>query len=80
MKQYRSKKAGENIIRTYDMLLEEWDIVKEERMIPTSYGPTHVIICGKEEGLPLLMFHGVGDDSALMWIYNAKALGEHFRQ
>jgi pimeloyl-ACP methyl ester carboxylesterase len=79
MKQYRSKKAGANIIRTYDMLLDEWNITKEERMIPTSYGPTHVIICGKEDGLPLLMFHGVGDDSALMWIYNAKELGEHFR-
>jgi pimeloyl-ACP methyl ester carboxylesterase len=79
MKQYRSKKAGENINRTYDKLLAEWNITKEERMVPTSYGSTHVIICGREDGLPLMMFHGVGDDSALMWIYNAKALGEHFR-
>ncbi len=74
MEQYRSKKAEENIIRTYDRLLDEWQIAKEEKMIPTSYGPTHVITCGKEDGPPLLMFHGVGDDSALMWIYNAKAL------
>ncbi len=79
MKQYRSKNAGENIIRTYNRLLDEWQIEKEELMIPTSYGQTHVITCGKEDGLPLLMFHGVGDDSALMWVYNAKALGEHFR-
>lgn len=79
MKQYRSKKAEAIIMRTYDMLLSDWNIVLEERMIPTSYGETHVIVCGKEDGQPLLMFHGVGDDSALMWIYNAKALGEHFR-
>lgn len=50
----------------------------EEIMVPTSYGETHVLEGGKEDGVPLLMFHGVGDDSALMWIYNAKALGRHF--
>lgn len=79
MKQYRSKKAENIILRTYDMLLSEWNIALEERMVPTSYGETHVIVCGNEDGQSLLMFHGVGDDSALMWIYNAKTLGEHFR-
>lgn len=33
---------------------------------------------GEKEKDPLILFHGVGDDTALMWIYNAKALGEHF--
>jgi pimeloyl-ACP methyl ester carboxylesterase len=28
---------------------------------------------------PVLLFHGVGDDSALMRIYNAVALSHHFR-
>jgi pimeloyl-ACP methyl ester carboxylesterase len=79
MKAYRSKKAGEQIIRTYDELLKQWDIPVEELMVPTMYGSTHVIIAGKKDGKPLLMFHGVGDDSALMWIYNAKALGTYFR-
>ncbi len=27
---------------------------------------------------PLLLFHGVGDNSALMWIFNAKALSKDF--
>jgi pimeloyl-ACP methyl ester carboxylesterase len=79
MKAYRSKKAGDNIIRTYDELLKQWKVSVEEVMVPTTYGSTHVIITGKEDGKPLLMFHGVGDDSALMWIYNAKTLGEQFR-
>ncbi|MDD3243243.1 MAG: alpha/beta hydrolase [Eubacteriales bacterium] len=26
-----------------------------------------------------MLFHGVGDDAALMWVYNAAALGQHFR-
>ena len=79
MKVYRSKKSGENIIRTYDSLLKEWGIPVEEKMIPTCYGDTHVIIFGKAGGMPLVLFHGVGDDSALMWLYNAKTLSEHFR-
>lgn len=79
MKAYRSKKAGENIIRTYDELLKQWDVPVEELMVPTMYGSTHVIVAGKKDGKPLLMFHGVGDDSALMWIFNAKALGAYYR-
>ncbi len=33
---------------------------------------------GDKNKLPLLLFHGVGDNSALMWIYNAKELGKYF--
>ncbi len=66
-------------MKTYDELLEQWGVPVEERMVPTAYGSTHVTITGKEDGKPLLMFHGVGDDSALMWIYNAKELGKYFR-
>ncbi len=66
-------------MKTYDELLEQWGVPVEERMVPTTYGSTHVTITGKEDGKPLLMFHGVGDDSALMWIYNAKELGKYFR-
>jgi len=79
MKVYKSKIAEKNILRTYDLLLNQWEIEVEKRMISTCYGDTHVIVCGKEDGIPLVLFHGVGDDSALMWIYNAKQLGEHFR-
>ncbi|MBE5959855.1 MAG: alpha/beta hydrolase [Lachnospiraceae bacterium] len=79
MNQYRSKKAGEKILRTYDNLMGQWGIAYEERMIVTAYGDTHVTICGKKDGEPLVLFHGVGDDSALMWLYNAKVLGKEFR-
>ncbi|GGG12525.1 putative carboxylesterase nap [Paenibacillus aceti] len=79
VKVYRSAKAQKCILDTYNQLLALWDIDKEERDITTSYGTTHVIQWGKEDAPPLVLFHGVGDDSALMWIYNAKALGQHFR-
>ena len=79
MKVYRSDKVGKKIIETYDQLLAEWGCEVTERDIRGSYGTTHVIETGNKEGIPLVLFHGVGDDSALMWIYNAKALGDHFR-
>ncbi len=75
---YRSKTAEIHIKETYVELLQNWQIKVIEKMVETRYGSTHVIECGNEFGKPLVMFHGVGDDSALMWLYNARALGEHF--
>ncbi|MDR2598830.1 MAG: alpha/beta hydrolase [Oscillospiraceae bacterium] len=79
MKVYKSENAKKNILRTYDMLLEMWNVQKTEIDIPTTYGTTHVIMCGDENKPPLVLFHGVGDNSALMWLYNAKELSHHFR-
>ena len=79
MNAYRSKRAEQKIISTYDLLLDAWDVEKEERDVPGTYGTTHVILCGNESDPPLVLFHGVGDDSALMWLYNAGALAKRFR-
>lgn len=79
MKQYRSKKAGREIRRTYYTLLNGWGVPYEEIMLSTRYGSTHVITCGQADAPPLVLFHGVGDDSALMWYYNAAALSRRFR-
>lgn len=78
MKIYRNKKAETGILDTYDKLLALWDADKEEKDIATTYGTTHVIRCGNKNLPSLVLFHGVGDDSALMWLYNAKALAQHF--
>ena len=76
---YRSERAKQKIMETNDKLLTQWGTPLEEMDIGTSYGSTHIIVCGQEQHPPLILFHGVGDDSALMWIYNAKKLAEHFR-
>jgi len=78
MKVYKSEKAKARIYDTYDRLLSQWNVKKEERDVSTTYGMTHVIICGDERNPPLVLFHGVGDDSALMWLYNAEVLSRHF--
>ena len=79
MKVYRSEKARKNILGTYDKLLVQWEISVEERDIPSIYGTTHVLVAGDSSSQPLVLFHGVGDDSALMWLYNAKSLAKQFR-
>lgn len=79
MKVFKSKVAEKRVMDSYHLLLEAWNVETEERDIPTTYGDTHIILCGKESNPPLVLFHGVGDNSALMWVYNAKALAQHFR-
>lgn len=76
---YRTKRSKSNILTTYDRLLEGWGIEVQQVEVQTQYGVTHVNVCGDAEAPPLVLFHGVGDDSALMWIYNAAALSRHFR-
>ena len=79
MKVYRTKKMQREIIRTYNNLLAQWNVETEEMDITTEYGTTHIVACGKKENPPLILFHGVGDDAALMWIYNAKYLSQFYR-
>lgn len=78
MRVYKSEKGKRWIYESYDRLLLAWDVPIQEREIESSYGTTHVIEAGAKDNQPLLLFHGVGDDSALMWVYNAKALSQHF--
>lgn len=79
MKIYRTQKAKQKILSTYDRLLDNWGVDLTQTDIPTRYGTTHVNVFGDVDAPPILLFHGVGDDSALMWIYNAAALAPHFR-
>ena len=72
--------AGENeVLSSYDKLLTTWNVPVEERDIEGKYGVTHVITAGDRDRPPLLLFHGVGDNSALMWSFNAAALAGQFR-
>ncbi len=75
---YKNEKAGRMIQESYDALLKLWGADIKELDISGRYGTTHVIETGNQNMPPLVLFHGVGDDAALMWIYNAKELSQHF--
>ncbi len=76
---YRGDKAKEKILSSYDKLLGAWKVPTETIDLPTSYGMTRVNAAGDKSLPPLVLLHGVGDDSALMWIYNAGELCKHMR-
>lgn len=79
MKVFKSERARQKIYSSYDILLNEWGLRVEEMDINTKFGSTHVIHCGDKTKPALVLFHGVGDNSALMWYYNCRVLSEHFR-
>lgn len=76
---YKTQAGGKLIIESYDRLLDAWGVEKKELGIDTSYGKTHIVTAGTPGNPPLILFHGVGDDTSLMWLYNAAALAADFR-
>ncbi|WP_438349319.1 alpha/beta fold hydrolase [Paenibacillus sp. FA6] len=75
---FKSIEGKQWLYESYERLLSAWNVEYEEVDIHTRYGKTHIILAGKREHPPLVLFHGVGDNSALMWIYNVGELAKHF--
>ncbi len=78
VKVFKNQKCMKNVLNSYDELLKMWGIEYVEKDVQTSFGKTHCIITGKTENPPLMLFHGVGDNSAVMWAPNIKELSENF--
>ena len=78
MKVFKSEKGKAAVLESYDKLAASWGVDKEERYIETRFGRTHVFITGDQSNPSLLMFHGVGDNSAVMWLLNIQELSRHF--
>lgn len=76
---FKSNKKRDEVIKSYMLLLEQWGVPVEEKTVFGEYGSTYINIAGDKANPPLLLFHGVGDNSALMWIFNAKYLSKYFR-
>lgn len=79
MKVFKSEKGRNEVLESYDRLLNAWEVDFEETDVASEYGTTHVIQAGDKRNPALLLFHGVGDNSALMWIFNAAELAKRFR-
>ncbi|MGM1050040.1 MAG: alpha/beta fold hydrolase [Bacillota bacterium] len=77
-KVFKSEIKQKAVYESYNHLLAEWDVAYEEKVIEGTYGNTHLIIAGNPDHIPVLLFHGVGDNSAIMWIYNIKELSKEF--
>jgi pimeloyl-ACP methyl ester carboxylesterase len=75
---YKNDAGKEQVLHSYDRILEMWSTDFQEHDVETAYGMTHCITSGIKENPPLLLFHGVGDNSAVMWALNMQELSKHF--
>jgi pimeloyl-ACP methyl ester carboxylesterase len=76
---YRSEAARDACFAYFDAVAAvRWPIASEERIVPTSYGPTCVRIGGEASAPPLVLLHGI-TASSLMWAPNIRELSTAFR-
>lgn len=75
---FKNARARAKVLASYEEVLQLWGTRVEAHDVPTRYGSTHCLTAGEAGQPPLLLFHGVGDNSALMWALNMKELSRHF--
>jgi pimeloyl-ACP methyl ester carboxylesterase len=75
---FKNEMAKNAYIAAYDRTLESWPVPYESKFVSTSYGKTHVLVSGPEDGEPIVLMHGKGD-SATSWIANVAALSSKHR-
>lgn len=76
--QYRSESARAEAAASYDGILARWPVPHATRFVETSYGATHVIVCGPAEARPLVMLHGLGTN-ATSWFKVVPPLAARYR-
>ena len=75
---FKSSEAKEKYLNLYDKNAKSWPVSSEVRMINTSYGDIFVRISGPADAPPLVLLHGMGNNS-LMWQSNIEALSKDYR-
>ena len=75
---FTSPRGEAEAMRAYQAVLDKWRVDYQELTVPTSYGPTHVIVSGPADGPPVVLLHALFATAA-SWYLNAGALSKTFR-
>jgi len=75
---FRSPKAMELYLRSYDKRAEEWPVRSETWLVETSFGQTFVRISGPVDAPPLVLLPGASATS-LLWAPNIEDLSLFYR-
>ena len=75
---FRSAKAKEMYLESYDRMAKQWPVVSETSIVKTSFGDTFVQISGPADAPPLVLLPGANATS-LMWLPNIESLSESYR-
>lgn len=62
----------------YNKTLKLWNTSLNEKIVKTSLGNAHLIICGPNNGEPVVLLHGM-NASSTMWYPNIEALSRKYR-
>ena len=74
---YKRSDVKDKILQMYDEKLSSLNISFEDIDVKTSYGNTHVIRTGNQEGKKLVIFHGINAGAPIA-LEAIKELGDHY--
>ncbi|WP_284343027.1 alpha/beta fold hydrolase [Devosia nitrariae] len=78
MSVFKSSEGRRDIHDRYESLLRQWPVENRQLRLPTRYGETFAIACGREDAPALVLLHGTAANSA-SWIIDVPLWSRHFR-
>ncbi|MDB5023276.1 MAG: hypothetical protein JWP78_1031 [Mucilaginibacter sp.] len=75
---FKSAEAKERFYRVYDTAMMAWNTPYISKDVNTSFGSTHINICGDEDKPPLILL-SIMTFSSVSWYPNIPELSKHFR-
>ena len=75
---YKSTEGYQRVMDRYDATLQGMEIPYQTCYVDTSFGPTHILICGGEDGKPLVLWHGQ-NANVMSWLHWLPALAPTYR-
>jgi len=74
---FRTQADQEKYFKAYDTSLALWTIPFTKKYIDTSFGKTHLIICGDSNNKPLVLLHAASC-GATIWYKNVETLSKKY--
>jgi pimeloyl-ACP methyl ester carboxylesterase len=75
---FKSTEAKQRFYRAYDTAMMAWNTAYVSKDLNTSFGRTHINICGNEDKPPLILL-SIMTFSSVSWYPNIPELSRHFR-
>jgi pimeloyl-ACP methyl ester carboxylesterase len=75
---YKSLEGYQRMMESYDAALQGMELPHQTCYVETSFGPTHILICGRENSKPVLLWHGQ-NANVLSWLHWLPALASTYR-
>ncbi len=76
---WKSDEGKNEFLEAYDAAMSLWPVPYESRSVDTRYGDTHVVVSGKRQAPPVVMFHAATGFGAIQWYPNAAQISERYR-